>query len=331
MPQHAEPRGHGHGRGIGLVGVLAAALVLVACSSAPGMGSGSAASSSGAGPYPGWPGSGQVVANTDFIPEVFNSELAVGDNRVMVLPTNQAGTPLASPDMTMDLAFYDLAASVDTPVDEETGTFRWLIPDTKGIFTAPTTFSHAGDWGVEVTAHQDGQPDKTARFLFSVRETTNTPAIGADAVPSDTVTVTDPAGLPAITTDPDPDPSFYTLSIRDAIAAGKPFVVVFATPAFCTSGVCGPALDQVRSISGDYTGRVNFIHVEPYLLELVNGHTQPKVSATGQPQTIQAVAEWGLPIEPYIVVVDAQGKVADKFEGMAYPDELTAALDALLP
>jgi len=33
----------------------------------------------------------------------------------------------------------------------------------------------------------------------------------------------------------------------------------------------------------------------------------------------------------YVFVVDAKGKVADKFEGMAYPDELTAALDALLP
>jgi glutathione peroxidase-family protein len=32
-----------------------------------------------------------------------------------------------------------------------------------------------------------------------------------------------------------------------------------------------------------------------------------------------------------VFVVDAHGKVADKFEGMAYPDELTAALDALLP
>lgn len=315
-----------------LVGVVAlAALTLAACSSGQGMGTDSSAPSPGGGAYPGWPGSGTVVANADFIPEIFNNELAVGDNRVMVLPIDQAGTPLATPDMTMDMTFYDLAASVDTPTDEEAGTFRWLIPDAKGVFTAHTTFSHAGDWGVEVTAHQDGAADQTARVLFSVRETTNTPAIGADAVPSDTVTVTDPAGLPAITTDPDPDPSFYTLSIRDAIAAGKPFVVVFATPAFCTSGVCGPALDEVRSISGDYTGRVNFIHVEPYLLELVNGDTQPKVDAAGQPQTIQAVAEWGLPSEPYIVVVDANGKVANKFEGMAYADELTAALDALLP
>ena len=134
-----------------------------------------------------------------------------------------------------------------------------------------------------------------------------------------------------MSTDTDPDPAYYTLSIADAIAASKPFVVVFATPAFCTSGVCGPALDQVRSISDLYAGQVNFIHVEPYFLELVNGHAQPRVDAAGRPQTVPAVADWGLPTEPYVFVVDGNGKVAAKFEGMAYPDELTAALDALLP
>ena len=329
MPNRADRRTDGRGtrRGIGL---LASVFVVAACSSAPGMGAGTVAPSA-VGPYPGWPGSGSVVANADFIPRVFNSELAVGDNRFMVLPTDQAGRALASPEMTMDLAFYDLADSVDAPVDEQAGTFRWLIPDAKGIFTAPATFGHAGDWGVEVTAHMDGEADQIARVLFSVRETTQTPAIGSEAPPSDTLTATDPAGLPAITTDLDPDPTFYELSIRDALAAGKPFVVVFATPAFCTSGVCGPALDQVREIAGDYTEQVNFVHVEPYVLEAVDGRTQPKVDLAGQPVTIQAVAEWGLPSEPYVFVVDGDGRVAAAFEGMAYPDELINALDSLLP
>ena len=317
-------------RGSQLIGLGLAAVLLAACSSSPA-GTGSAPpASSAAGQYPGWPGSGSVATNADFIPDVFNSELAVGDNRFMVLPTDLQGVPIATPDTTMELAFYDLATSVDSVVDSQSGTFRWLIADSKGIFTAPVTFSHAGDWGVEVTVTPSGQSAETARVLFSVRETTQTPAIGADAPPSDTLTATDPAGIAAISTDTDPDPAFYALSIRDAIAAGKPFVVVFATPAFCASGVCGPALDQVRSISDQYTGQVNFIHVEPYVLQLVNGHTQPKVDAAGQPQTIQAVAEWGLPTEPYVFVVDAAGKVAAKYEGMAYPDELVTELDSLL-
>ena len=64
--------------------------------------------------------------------------------------------------------------------------------------------------------------------------TTTTPAIGADAPPSDTLTATDPATLVAISTDEHPDLAFYALSVKDAIAAGKPFVLVFATPLFCT-------------------------------------------------------------------------------------------------
>ena len=81
----------------------------------------------------------------------------------------------------------------------------------------------------------------------------------------------------------------------------------------------------------DYVGRVNFIHVEPYVLEVTDGRTQPVVDALGHPQPVRAVLEWGLPTEPYVFVVDAHGKVAAKFEGSAYPDELTATLDALLP
>jgi hypothetical protein len=168
-------------------------------------------------------------------------------------------------------------------------------------------------------------------MIFSVRDKTDTPAIGADAPASDTLTATDPAAIVAISTDQDPDPRLYTLSVKDAIGAGKPFVLVFATPLFCTSGTCGPALDLVKQVMPDYIGRVNFIHVEPYLLQVTDGRTQPALDVLGHPQPVRAVVEWGLPTEPYVFVVDAHGKVAAKFEGMAYPDELTAALDALLP
>lgn len=272
-----------------------------------------------------------MVANSDFIPLLVNAELAVGSQRVMLELQDRAGRSLTSADVDVEIGFYDLVASTETAVSHATGTYRWLIPDVKAIYTAPATFSHPGDWGLEVTATATGQPDRTARVTFSVRDTTTTPAIGADAPPSETLTATDPAALVAISTDDDPDPSFYTLSVKDAVTAGKPFVLVFSTPLFCTSGTCGPALDLVRQVAPDYADRVNFIHVEPYLLEIKDGRLQPAVDVAGYPKPIRAVREWGLPTEPYVFVVDADGKVAAKFEGMAYPDELTAALDAVLP
>jgi len=302
-------------------------LALVACSTSPPQG---ATPSSAAGQYPGWPGSGTVVANSDFIPVLVSAEVGIGHSRVLITLRDRAGRSLAAEAVTVQERFYDLAASTETPVSEADGTFRWLIPDSKAIYTAYADFAHPGDWGIEVTGHEASKPDRTARITFSVRETTGTPAIGADAPPSDTLTATDPAAIVAISTDTDPDPAFYSLSVKDAIAAGKPFVLVFATPLFCTSGTCGPALDLVKQVAPDYAGRVNFIHVEPYLLEVSGGRIQPAVDALGSPQLVRAAIEWGLPTEPFVFVVDAHGKVAAKFEGMAYPDELTAALDAVL-
>lgn len=315
------------GRHLGWSTAVVLSLALAACSNG---GPGSVAPSQG-GHYPGWPGSGTVVASGDFIPVVVSSEVGVGQARLLITLQDRAGAQLASPDLSVDESFYDLAASVDTPVTQVAGTFRWLIPDSKAIYTSYADFAHAGDWGVEVTGHEAGKPDRTARVIFSVREQTTTPAIGADAPPSDTLTATEPAALVAISTDTNPDPAFYSLSVKDAIGAGKPFVLVFATPLFCTSGLCGPALDLVKQVAPDYVGRVNFIHVEPYVLQVSDGRTQPVLDVTGYPKSVRAAVEWGLPSEPWVFVVDAQGKVAAKFEGMAYPDELTAALDALHP
>jgi hypothetical protein len=306
---------------------MAVALLLVACSNP----SSSVAPSSAEGQYPGWPGSGTVVGNADFIPIVVSAEVGTGHSRLLVTLQDRAGRMLAASDLSVVERFFDLAASTTAPVSEVHGTFRWLIPDSKAIYTATADFARAGDWGLELTGHKAGVPDRTARVLFSVRGTTLTPAIGQAGPPSDTLTATDSAGLAAISTDQQPDLRFYALSVKEAIAAHKPFVLVFATPLFCTSGTCGPALDLVKQVAPKYFGRVNFIHVEPYILEVSNGRTQPVLDDLGHPRPVRAVIEWGLPTEPYVFVVDANGKVAAKFEGEAYPDELTAALDALLP
>jgi hypothetical protein len=300
--------------------VAAIGLVLVACS-----GPRASVAPSQAGQYPGWPAKGD-----DFVPVLVSSEVGTGPTRLMITLQDDAGRSLAASDLTVDERFYDLAMSTETPVSETTGTFRWLIPDSKGIYTSYSDFTSAGDWGVEVIGKQAGKPDRSARMIFSVREKTGTPALGADAPPSDTLTATDPAAIAAISTDQHPDPRLYTLSVKDALAAARPFVLVFATPLFCTSGVCGPALDLVKEVMPDYIDRVNFIHVEPYRLQVTDGVTQPALDVTGRPQPVRAVVEWGLPAEPFVFVVDAQGKVAAKFEGSAYPDELKAALDPLM-
>jgi hypothetical protein len=43
-------------------------------------------------------------------------------------------------------------------------------------------------------------------------------------------------------------------------------------------------------------------------------------------EPVPAVLEWGLPTEPWVFVVDAQGFVVGRFEGVVSAEEITAAL-----
>lgn len=321
---------------LSLVAVVALAVGASACGSAaptPSL----VASASAAGGYPGWPVTGAILGDPDFVPFLISSETVVGPNRLLVTVADSTQALIAAPDLPVDLRFFDLAANPDAPVAVVQGTFRWLVAETRGIYVASAGFSHAGDWGMEVVGHKSGGPEVRSRLVFSVTPTGHTPGLGTAAPPSDTLTASDRPGISLISTDANPDPTFYTLSIRQAIAAGKPFVVVFASPLLCTSATCGPALEMVKEISSAYAERVSFIHVEPYELHpaagLHVGNTplQPTLGPDGRPKVVAAVTEWGLPSEPYVFIVGSDGTISAKFEGVAYHDELVAALDALFP
>ena len=106
----------------------------------------------------------------------------------------------------------------------------------------------------------------------------------------------------------------------------EPFALVFATPAFCTA-TCGPTLDLVKSVAADFKDRMEFINVEPYELEMVDGSLRPVLDENNLPISVPATVEWGLPTEPYIFVVDADGQVKAKFEGIASDEELEEAFE----
>ena len=317
----------GRTRALLIPGILLLGTLLGAC--------GPASVSSSPPLHPGWPALGAAVGDPELVPVIVSSEAAVGHNRLLVTALGSDGQSLAAPDLEVRLRFYDLDADVTAPVQEMTASFHVLLDDAEenpvGVYVAVIDFARAGDWGLEMLASPGGGQERRSRRTFSVSETTTTPALGAPAPPSDTPTAANDAGLALITSDTEPDPAFYRLSVRDAIAAGMPFVVVFATPAFCTSRTCGPALELAKSVAPDYAGRVNFVHVEPYELESVGGHVQLRTDASGSRLLVPAVEDWGIPSEPYVFVVDADGNVAAKFEGPADTTELAAALDAVLP
>jgi hypothetical protein len=94
-----------------------------------------------------------------------------------------------------------------------------------------------------------------------------------------------------------------------------PFVVTFATPKFCSSRTCGPVVDVVEDVSRRLADEdVRFIHVEVF---------EDNDPAKGFNRWMQ---EWDLPTEPWTFLVDADGRIAARFEGTVSVHELEQAV-----
>jgi hypothetical protein len=134
--------------------------------------------------------------------------------------------------------------------------------DVRGIYVTQVTFERPGPWGLEVLARQGDGPVAVSRFTINVLTAPRTPAPGTPAPRSHNLIASDVQDLRQIDTSDPPDPRLHQVRIADAIAQGKPQVIVFATPKFCTSRVCGPVVDIVRTLLPTYGARVVFTHQE---------------------------------------------------------------------
>ena len=151
-----------------------------------------------------------------------------------------------------------------------------------------------------------------------VRQKTAAPDVG-DLVPASKTPTLATASLAQLTTAKKPDPELYRRSIAENLDAKRPFVVVFATPKYCTSRTCGPVVDVVSAVRRRPTSAgLSFVHVEIY---------EGNDPAKGENRWVR---EWKLPSEPWIFLVGADGRVRERFEGTASVQELDAAVRRLL-
>ena len=188
--------------------------------------------------------------------------------------------------------------------------------DVQGIYVARVTFPRAGTWGLEILAQSGGGAVEPARLSVSVIADSLTPMAGRPAPRSRNRIASDVSELKQIDSSDPPDPRLHQTRIADAIAQGKPQVIVFATPRYCTSRVCGPVVDVVRTLIPTYGERVVFIHEE--------------IWETGLQKFSPTVEEWNLRSEPWIFVVDGAGIIRARFEGVTTGRELEAALRLVL-
>ena len=153
---------------------------------------------------------------------------------------------------------------------------------------------------------------------FEVRAQARAPSVGDLAVASETPTLDDAPAAELTTLEP-PAEGLLRHSIASSLADGVPFVVTFATPAFCQTRVCGPVVETVEEARATYEERgIRFIQVEIYTDNDPNNGVN------------QWVEEWALPSEPWTFLVDAQGVIRERFEGAMSAGELAGAIDRTL-
>ena len=201
---------------------------------------------------------------------------------------------------------------------------------TRGSFVAEVDFDRPGTWRLDIEAEG---PDATGWGVqeFEVLEQSPVPALGALAPLSENKTLPALGDLALITTDYSPDETLYQITVREAVEGPLPTVVVFASPAFCTSATCGPQVDTVSELRVKYEGQANFIHVEVYDNpdEIQGDLDRARIAPT--------VDEWGLSRLPHwfneswTFVLDSDGRVHDRFEGFATLVELEESLRETLP
>jgi hypothetical protein len=257
------------------------------------------------------------------IPVIVNSQFGPGPNRFLFLFVDGQNNPISKPDRTAQVAFTPPGGQTTSP---KSATFLWGIESVRGYYVLDANFDKAGDWKATFSTAAPGSSAATLDLPFQVVQDPSAVAIGEKAPSVNTPTLADVGGdVSELATDPHPNPDFYKVSEDQALAAHKPFALVFATPKFCTSALCGPQLDTVKAVAKAYPS-VTFINVEPYKLELKDGQLQPVVNGNDL-VPVPAVDAFGILSEPWLYVVDRKGVVQGSFEGVFAESELRSALD----
>ncbi|HET9847837.1 MAG TPA: hypothetical protein VFR68_04695 [Candidatus Dormibacteraeota bacterium] len=189
----------------------------------------------------------------------------------------------------------------------------------KGVYVAHLDLTTAGNWGLEITASRPNGESMRQNLPINVVSAPIVPAVGQPAPPSHSPTVRDQPDASYIDSGRPPD-DMHQVSIAEAIQQHRPTLVIFATPAFCTSQTCGPEVHVVQGLEPAYKNRLTFIHVEIY----TNFKPDPS-----KKQIAPTVAEWRLQSEPWIFLIDSKGIIQARFEGPTASDEIKAAIDQL--
>ena len=209
--------------------------------------------------------------------------------------------PAAAESLLTDAAFQSQGTSSD--------------PDAaKTVYTADVELEGEGEWRLLALVRSDDGSFGYATIPSAVVKETAVPDVGEPAPVVHTPTAEDVGGdLTKIDTRQPPS-TMHDYDFADVVGE-QPVVLLFATPALCTSRVCGPVVDIAEQVKSERSEDAAFIHMEIYNDNSFEEGLRKQVRA------------FNLRSEPWLFVIDSEGKVSDEIEGAFSERELNEALD----
>jgi hypothetical protein len=170
------------------------------------------------------------------------------------------------------------------------------------VYSAQLPLPSEGEYQVVALIKEKGGWAKNSLPTIHVGEFTKIPKVGEKAPLIQTPTAKDVGGdLAKLSTRVPPDTQN---KVNYADVLGKePILLLFTTPKFCQSRVCGPVTDVAQQAQHEFEGKANFIHMEIY--------NENDPSQGVRPQ----VRRFHLPTEPWLFAINREGVVVEAIEG----------------
>ncbi len=255
-------------------------------------------------------------------PLLASTDLSLGKNRLVFGLLDSRNTPVISTGATMEL-FYSDESEIIGKGKVSARLTSWPTA-LGGVFVANIDFDAAGAWFAEISPEDGDSSGELGRLNLIVSETPKTPSIGSQAPASLSHKSLQDSSLSKLTSDPEPDPGLYSVSINEAIKSGKPSLIAFVTPSFCKTATCGPQLEVIKMLRTSYKNQAHLIHAEIY-------SNPEKISSGIETASLSpTVKEWNLPSEPWVFVIDSGGRISGKFEGYASFEEISEQLQKVI-